>query len=64
MNKREEERRWKDEAAETEKDQEAGCSQPRRKRMSQMKIGETVEEESPRYTEFGEGEGWEMYDWD
>ena len=47
MSKREEKRRWKDEAAETEKDQEPGCSQPKRKKLRQMRIGETILE-TPR----------------
>ena len=57
-------KRGKDEN--NEKDQETG--QPKRKRLKQMKLNEKLEleEEIPRYSEFGhvEEERWEIYDWD
>ena len=44
-------------------DREEPPHQPKRKKMRQMKIGET-REDSPRYSEFGEEQRWEIFDWE
>ena len=54
---------------EKRKEEEVGDErQPRKKKLRQMKIGETVEEAREnmrgRYSEFGEEEKWEIYDWE
>ena len=57
----EEKKREKDEKE--EEDKETQLAQPKRKKLRQMKIGET-RDETNRYSEFGEEERWEYYDWE
>ena len=39
-------------------------SEPRSKKMRQMIIGENMQNEMPRYKEFGEKPRWEIFDWE
>ena len=49
---------------EKRKEKEEMSSEPRRKKMRQMIIGENMQNEMPRYEEFGEKPRWEIFDWE